>query len=161
MNNRDKYQCLTRDAIICPNPSWPNLRGYGVNQWTAVLVQQKKEPTLLGNSQLHCYSEIAEQKVPQRKKKTGRGNRGGVKSCMLIQQQYHFPWDKTGDYVIFLVSLPHNDICQGFSIAGRETYTAWMAEIVHCPAQLCVVVYYRRWTHCPYIRSAALDLHKI
>lgn len=45
------------------------MRGYGVNQQTAMLVQQKKEQTLLGKSQLHCYSEIAEQKVPQRKKK--------------------------------------------------------------------------------------------
>lgn len=29
---------------------------------------------------------------------------------MLIQQQYHFPWNETGDYIIFPVSLPHNDI---------------------------------------------------
>lgn len=93
--------------------------------------------------------------------KTGRGSRGGVKSCMLIQQQYHFPWDKTGDYIIFLVSLPHNDICLGFSIAGRETYTAWRTQIVCYPAQLCDVGYYRSCTCCTCISSAALEIHKV
>lgn len=80
---------------------------------------------------------------------------------MLIQQQYHFPWDETGDYIIFPVSLPHNDICLSFSIAGREMYTTWREEIVGYPAQLCGVVYYRSCTRCLCIGSTGLDLHKI
>lgn len=80
---------------------------------------------------------------------------------MLIQQQYHFPWDETGDYIIFLVSLPHNDICLGFSIAGREMYTTWRVEIVCYPTQLRAVVYYSSCARCLCTGSAALDLRKI
>lgn len=36
---------------------------------TNCYLSPEKKVTLLGKSQLHCYSEIAEQKVPQRKKK--------------------------------------------------------------------------------------------
>lgn len=79
---------------------------------------------------------------------------------MLIQQQYHFPWDKTGDYIIFLVSLPHNDICLGFSIAGREMYTTWRVEIVRYPTQLRGAVCYSSCTRCLCIGSAALDRRK-